>query len=290
MPSALQSALNGNYNQLNSENCTVHLSNSLALKVYPDSKPCNLKIASLQKGLIFVCDGKERIGEGTGFGFPVLMYPRETIFSRTSTVCVAQTAESVQIQKEFLMDTTARNKFRNVRLENEKARAFIRFLSEIYRKNRRLRFLSLKEFFVTTGVESTFVKTTPMGKVLVTYDVRDHIINVKVDFRQLKKEQLAKVFVLNEQSASFFRKYSDAHNVSLIDRKIGAWDTVDSEWACLTDLQGRIGYRLWNVRGSVLRRGRETMKNCLDWVGLDYEISPYKEVFEYKIEILGARR
>jgi hypothetical protein len=77
--------------------------------------------------------------------------------------------------------------------------------------------------------------------------------------------------------------------VRLIDRQIGAWDIVDSDWACLTDLQGRVGHRLWGVRGSVLRRGRETMKNCLDWVGLDYELNPRREVFEYKIEILGVK-
>jgi len=79
------------------------------------------------------------------------------------------------------------------------------------------------------------------------------------------------------------------HHARLIDRQIGAWDIVDSDWACLTDLQGRVGYRLWGVKGSVLRRGRETMKNCLDWVGLDYEVNPHREVFEYRIEIVGAK-
>jgi len=288
MCSAVQTALSDNYERLNSEKYTALLSNSVILEVYSSTKPCNLKIANLQKGLIFVYKGAERVGEGTGFGVPVLIYPKETYFSSSSTISVAQTAESIKIRKEFYMDRAARNKFRNVYLENQKTRAFIRYLTDFYQKNRRLRFLSLKEFFVNMGVESTFVKTASAGKVSVTYDISNCVINVKVDFLHLKKAHLQKVFVLNEQSTSFFRKYSDADHSSLVDKQIGAWDAVGSEWACLMNLQGRIGYRLWKVNGSVLRRGRESMKNCLNWVGLDYEVDPDRKVFEYKIEILGV--
>ena len=288
MCSVVQTALSDNYERLNSEKYTALLSNSVILEVYSSTKPCNLKIANLQKGLIFVYKGAERVGEGTGFGVPVLIYPKETYFSSSSTISVAQTAESIKIRKEFYMDRAARNKFRNVYLENQKTRAFIRYLTDFYQKNRRLRFLSLKEFFVNMGVESTFVKTASAGKVSVTYDISNCVINVKVDFLHLKKAHLQKVFVLNEQSTSFFRKYSDADHSSLVDKQIGAWDAVGSEWACLMNLQGRIGYRLWKVNGSVLRRGRESMKNCLDWVGLDYEVDPDRKVFEYKIEILGV--
>jgi hypothetical protein len=289
MCSAAQLALSDDYQRLESEKCVISLSSSAALEVYSNTKPHNLKIANLQKGLVFVYDGLERVGEGTGFGFPVLVCPKETFFSGSSTVYVAQTADSIRIRKEFFMDRTARNKFRNVYLKNHEARAFIRYLTDLYQKKKHLRFLSLKEFFVNMGVESTFVKTTSIGKLPVTYDVSGYVIHVKVDFRHLKRAHPRKVFVLNEQSANFFRKYSDAHHARLIDRQIGAWDMVGSDWACLTDLQGRVGYRLWGVNGSVLRRGREIMKNCLDWVGLDYEVNPCREVFEYKIEILGVK-
>jgi hypothetical protein len=288
MRSTLQSAFTDNYERLTTEKYTLPLSNSLSLAIYSSTKPHNLKIANLQKGLILIHDGEEKIGEGTGFGFPVLIYPRETFFSGSSTVSVAQTAESLQIRKEFYMDRAARNRFGNVYLENEKARAFIRCLTDLYQKNRRFRFLSLKEIFVKMGVESAFVKTVAIGKVSVTYEIAHSAMNVKVDFRHIRKTRPRKVFVLNEQSAVFFRKYSDGHNSSLVDGQIGAWDVVCSEWACLTDMQETVGYRLWNVKGGMLRRGRETMKNCLDWAGLDYEVEPSREVFEYKIEVLGG--
>jgi hypothetical protein len=289
MRSAVQSALSDDYQLLESEKYACPLSSSVAVEVYSNTEPHNLKTANLQKGLVFVYDGLERVGEGTGFGFPVLVYPKETFFSSSSTVHVAQTADSIRIRKEFCMDRTARNRFRNVYLRNREARALIGYLTDLYQKKKHMRYLPLKEFLVNMGVESAFVKTPPIGRLLVTYDISGCSIHVKVDFRHLQRERPRKVFVLNEQSASFFRKYSDAHHARLIDKQIGAWDAVNSDWACLTDLQGRIGYRLWGVDGSVLRRGRETMKNCMNWVGLDYEVDPYSKVFEYKIEILGAR-
>jgi hypothetical protein len=288
MHSTVRAVSYDNFKRLNTEKYTVPLSNSTALDVYSNTKPHNLKIAELQKGLILTYNGKERVGEGTGFGFPVLIYPKETFFSSSSTVSVAQTAESIRIRKEFYMDRAARNKLGNVYLQNQKVRAFIRYLTDFYQKNRRFRYLSLKEFCVKMGVESTFVKAAAVGKVAVTYDIHDYLINVKVDFHHLQKVRPKKVFVLNEQSAEFFRKYSDASHVSLVDKKIGAWDDVSPEWACLTDVQGRVGYRLWKVDGSVFRRGRETMDNCLDWVGLDYEVAPSNDVFEYRIKILGG--
>lgn len=288
MHSTMQAAFSGNCERLKTEKYVVPVSSAVVLEVYSSTQPYNLKIADLQKGLILIYNGEERVGEGTGFGFPVLIYPKETFFSGSSKVFMMQTGDSFKICKEFYMDRMARNKFGNVYLENQKVRALIRYLTAFYQNNRRFRYLSLKGFFVRMGVEASFVKTDAVGKVAVTYEISKGFVNVRVDFRDLRKLPPQKVFVLNEQSAKFFRKYSDAAGASLVDKQIGAWDVVRSEWACLTSLQGRVGYRLWQVDDSVLRRGRETMTNCLDWAGLDYKVAPDREVFEYRIEILGG--
>ena len=290
MHSTMQSAFNSVYKRLLTEKYVVPISTALALEVYSTTKPYNLKIADLQKGLILLYNEKERVGEGTGFGFPVLIYPKETFFSGSSKIFFTETTDSVKIIKEFCMDRMARNKLGKVYLENQKVRAFIRCLTDFYQKNRHFRYLSVKSFFVRMGIKATFVKTASVGKIAVTYEIRNGIINVRVDFRDLRKVRPQKVFILNEQSAKFFRRYSDSSNVNLIDKQIGAWDAVRSEWACLTSLQHQVGYRLWKVDGSVLRRGRETMNNWLDWVGLDYEVAPDNAFFEYRIEILRGSR
>jgi hypothetical protein len=288
MASATGLLLSEHYQLSRAEKQTIPISRSVALELYSNTKPYNLKIGNLQKGLILVYDGVERIGEGTGFGFPVLICPKETYFSSSAEVWVKQTQGSVRIRKEFIMDRIARNKVANVQLENQQARAFIKVLTQLYQKNKRFRYLSLKELIERMGAKCTFVKISSVGKVPVTYTISDHQISVEVDLNKLSISP-KKIFVLNEQSASFFPRYQDSNGANLFGKQMGAWDTVNAKWACLLSQQEQIGYRLWNVDDCVLRRGSETMKNCLDWAGLDYEVPPLKDVFEYQIEILGGK-
>lgn len=292
MSSAAEPALSQNSQQLSLEKISIPVSNCLALDVYSSTKPHNLKIASLQKGLIFVCDATEKVGEGTGFGFPVLVCPEETYFSGSATVNLSKSSKGIMVRKEFVMDRTARNKLGNVRLKNQQTRAFIRYLCNLYQGNRHFRFpfLMLKEFIVNMGVEAAFEETEPVGKVSISYEIRGNAVRVQVDLSQIEEKHRKKVFILNEQSASFFRRYHDSHGAALVDGQIGAWDNVNAEWACFTDAQGQVGFRLWQAKDAVFRRGREIMRDCLDWAGLDYEVNPDIEVFEYRIELVeGAK-
>ena len=93
--------------------------------------------------------------------------------------------------------------------------------------------------------------------------------------------------MLNEEGAHFFRKYSDSAGLKLADKEIGIWDSVTAQSAKIADNQGRTGFSLKNVEGTVLRRGREFVKGRLDWIGLDYELNPEDDIFEYEIEIFG---
>ena len=61
--------------------CMVPISDSLSIHIYSDTKPRNAFIYDLQKGLTLICKGVEMVGEGTGFGVPVLVYSDETYFS-----------------------------------------------------------------------------------------------------------------------------------------------------------------------------------------------------------------
>ena len=106
--------------------------------------------------------------------------------------------------------------------------------------------------------------------MIVTYTLDRNRILVKLSFSQLDQNNLQKVFVLNEQGAHFFRKYSDSEGLKLNDEEIGAWDSVTAKSAKIADKQDRIGFRLKNVEGTVLRRGREAVKGFsrLDWFRL----------------------
>lgn len=269
---------------------TIPISDSIALRVYSSTEPHNWKIASLQKGLIFVYNGVERIGEGIGFGVPIIIASNETYFSGSSNVYVHQSQGSTIIRKEYCMDHKARNRFRNIRLENRQMRSILRHLSEVYQLNRHSRFLmlTLKNVPMKIGVGASFVETPSLGKVIVTYNIlRDRIL-VKTDFSYLNKRNSERIFVLNEQGTQFFRRYHDARGKQLIGEQIGAWDQIEADWASIVNAQGNAGFRLDRIKKGILRVGREFQGNSLDWIGLDYELDPRSAVVNYQIEILGA--
>ena len=268
---------------------TFPISDSVALSAYLDTKPQNMKIANLQKGLIFVYNGVDVIGEGTGFGVPILKYSDETYFSGSSNLHVHKQGNLVVIRKEFFMDLVARERFRNIRLENRKIRTLIDYMSMLYQKYKRLdrSILLVKGLLLRFGVQPSFIRIPSKAKVTVTYIIDRRRILVEMNFSLLDRTNLEKVFVLNEQGAWFFRTYSDLDGLRLVDEEIGAWTDVKAQSAKITDYHERIGFGLKNMKGGILRRGRELLKDSLDWVGLDYELSPENDSFEYEIEILG---
>jgi hypothetical protein len=231
----------------------------------------------------------ERVGEGAGFGVPVIVCSDETYFSGTSKVCMSRGGSSLAIRKEFLMNLVARNALRGIKLENRKVRTILKHAAEFYREHKHLRSLTLKSFSKELEFNTCFIETEPIGSVVVDYTIIKGGILIRADFRLLKKKDLDGIFVLNEQGTRFFRKYSDSEGNVLADENIGAYDCVTAERAEITDLSGRIGFGLHQLRSSLLRRGREFLEGTLDWVGLDYDIDPKASVFEYKIEILGVQ-
>lgn len=268
---------------------TFALSDSLSVRIFANNNPKNLKIADLQKGLILICDGIEVIGEGTGFGVPVVKYSDETFFSGSSCLHVKNNANRLEIRKEFLMNLVARDRFRNLKLENPKIRAMFDYISILYQRHGYLArsILIMKSLFFGIGLKSSFKKSPHRGKVVVTYIIDRKRISVKLNLGLLDQTNLRKIFILNEQGAHFFRTYSDSDGLRLVDEQIGAWQEVLAQSARMADAESKIGFNLNSVEGSILRRGRERMKESLDWVGLDYELAPNHHQFEYEIELYG---
>lgn len=269
---------------------TFLMTDSIGFRVYSDAKPNIWRTADLQKGLILVYNGKEEVGEGTGFGVPVIMTSGETYFSGSARVYLRETRQSVFIKKEYCMDLLARNAYRNVRLENSRLRSMLKRVSELYQRNRRWRsaILTLKEIAMKIGVDSSFVKTVSIGRVVVSYKIYQNRILVEADFTHVKQLRLEKIFMMNEQGTEFFKRYLDSSGERLADEQIGAWDQVTTDWAEIMNSKCNIGFRLRRIEGSLLRVGREFQDGHLDWVGLDYQVEPRNKTFRYEIEILGV--
>ncbi len=270
---------------------THAFSGSAALRVYADTRPYNLKISQLQKGLVLLYKGREVVGEGAGFGAPILKYMDETVFSGTSNLQVYESGSQVIIQKDYDMNLVLRDKLRNLTLESVALRRKIDYAAQLYQKNKKVaRSVGhLKMVLSKLGVKSRFVPTTSRGEVATTYTIKGNKIGVKMVFSQINQSNLQKLIVMNEQGAHFFEKYSDSEKRVLNDEEIGVWNEVTAKAASICDCQNRLCFRLKTVKNSLIRRGREVANGSLDWIGLDYEFNP-QNTFEYEIEILEKNR
>jgi hypothetical protein len=85
----------------------------------------------LQEGLILIHDGKELVGEGTGFGVPVLQYSDDMYFSGESKLLLSRRERIQVIRKEFLMDRAPKRKIGNSIIQSRILLAFWRHLSAL---------------------------------------------------------------------------------------------------------------------------------------------------------------
>ncbi|HLN45729.1 MAG TPA: hypothetical protein VK209_08485 [Candidatus Sulfotelmatobacter sp.] len=288
MCSLKESTLHINMHSFDTEKVSIPISQSLTLNIYSSNKPHNLKIAELQKGLILTYNGIQLVGEGAGFGLPVIVCPEETFFSGSAKVTISIVSGLVRIVKEFSMDRVLRNKFGKLQLENRQVRSLLKYLAGLYQNNQSFRSVLFREFMTNLRIKSSFEKKDTVGKISVTYEVSKNNIKVQVDLSGVKTQYRKEIFILNEQSSHFFRKYSDSQGTTLTDNEIGAWNNSKGQYASFTDVQDRFGFRVWQAEGAILRYGREVMRNHLDWIGLDFEVNPKKDIFEYKVDLLGA--
>lgn len=267
---------------------TIPVSAHTSLRLYPDTRPHNCQIADIQKGLILVHKGTERVGEGTGFGVPIARYDGKTYFSSASTVQISGRDGHLTAIKEFSLDTVAEKNFAKVKMDNGPIYKLMTYVDELYREHKHLRLLTLANLSKNLGLQTNFVKTKTIGTVTIAYKIKPPMLHVEVNLDSLRKNKLETVFLSNEQSSRFFAKYHDSSGTILYGRKIGAWEKVNGEWACILNKTSDAGFRLWKVKDAILYRGREYLADFFDWAGLDYEIGCEKTRFEYDIEILGS--
>ncbi|KAA3663103.1 MAG: hypothetical protein DWQ10_00845 [Calditrichaeota bacterium] len=142
------------------------LANGLTLEVYTDARPHVGKIAGLQKGLILKRDQTELIGEGYGFGLPLVVSNGGSWL-----------ASEARIGKFVHGDTTV--------------------LSKLY-------VFDTQEFDVQFP-RRRYVQTKPIGTVRIDYLIFGNIIEVTADLKGLVDADYEYVYFMNEQSGKHFR-------------------------------------------------------------------------------------
>jgi len=278
-------------------NCTkkgwiVKLNDDLSLLAYQDSKPNNVgETRELQKGLILTSSGKELNEEGVGFGVPVALFSDKPYFSKSAQLLVNDTGKETILLKRFKMNCIYTKGWRQKVLTDHSLHSFFYFFQkkiEIAYHNHRnfqkmMRHITKLQNYL--GIKTCFLEVKPRGEITLSYKISSNRIGVKVDLRRLQKRNCKKVFILNEQGASFFRKYFDSLGLELFDDNIGVWDSVQADWACISDLKGKLSFRLKQFPELKMYRGREHLEGLLSWAGLAYELKPSKRVFYYEIDL-----
>ena len=260
---------------------------TFSLRIYPDSRPENMEIAPLQKGLVLVVDGEEVIEEGVGFGVPVLKYTDKTFFCRTAVVYIKeQNKNSALIEKVFLLDSVSKKRLNGAFIND----GFYSVLHKIFElsylrcgKGRSL-FDWVMKLRKLLGIETYFAKVSPRGIVTFRYYCYPDHIRVSADFSGVDLTQCREILVLNEQGGSFFRRIRSGDLVSH-DREIGAWVKSVSGFAEFSDFGGRVSFSVESKSSSSLYVGWEQVKGRFSWAGINFGLSPKTLMFNYKIRL-----
>lgn len=258
------------------------------MQLYADTRPHHQSTLKLQKGLIITSRGLEFSGEGVGLGVPALRYNDKTYFSGSSTVEVEQTSGRAKAVKKFTLDLASARTLRNISVETKTIRGIKKGFDQLYMKGKRSRLLPVEKLLKQIGIQRDFVRTKPLGIATVIYTISPSHVQVRVEFKLHHRKGVQRIYLLNEQGSTHFRKYCDSSGMVLYDKDIGAWEVVNAKWACIQSVDEKVGFRLWKREKSTLYRGREFLSGLLDWVGLDYEVDPDTMGFCYDIELVRS--
>lgn len=272
---------------------TANLDGLFSCRLYEDTRPHCLEIAQLQKGLVLLIDGKEIIEEGVGFGTPVVLYEDRPYFSSSAQIQLQANGDRSVLTKSFSMDTVSRKRFRKAFYLNDSFYIFFhRRFHNVYTRRGKVTPILTKiiELRKALRINTEFHKVKPRGTITVKYTCSPGTIEVEVQLSRLDRARCKEIQILNEQGASFFRKYSDSDGLTLVDGQIGAWETVEADEVSLSNLKETIAFTMRNKAEATLLRGREVVPKRYSWVGFCYSLNPRTQRFKYAIKLTAPVR
>ncbi len=241
---------------------SVQLDEGLVLRVYADTRPHIGKIDELQKGLVLVVDGRQKIEEGFGFGAPIIRYDSRTYLSRHAEIARRTIEGRPALVKRYTIDV---------------ADHASQFLREKYRD------------------------VAPLGAVVFTYTLTSPTtLAVTVDFSELAVAWDA-AYLMNEQGARAFPIYQgriddgDALDATHTGEEVGIWRPVGDPCGCWLNREGTLRFCVETEPGRSTYIGRERYLQVhwagiyvLSWSGVDIELTAPVTRYDYLIHIERA--
>jgi hypothetical protein len=134
-------------------------------------------------------------------------------------------------------------------------------------------------------INTRFIRTETKGEVKITYRIYRRTIDIDVDLTRLKRQGCKSIIILNEQGATFFRRYQDGSGLILQNDEIDAWKKVRSTLASFSDITNTHAFELKKPSNAELFRGREVVNGRLAWSGLNYVFDSSINHFMYSIKL-----
>jgi hypothetical protein len=243
----------------------------------------------LQNGFLLVDRGYELAEEAVGFGVPVLQKGLQTIFPGAVKLSWAKSGSFTwQINAVFTLNLVEKiTRDGNIDLENRLLYALKNGAAALIRGLPGLRSMltatssQLRRLFhlETTYAQAGFNITLA---VRYTLDTLTGKIQVEIDTPGLP-EDISAVMVMNEQGAHYFDHYHDSSGIEIHGEAIGCWDEVTARQAWFESKLHKVAFKLDQVKGARLFRGRELIGSRLAWAGFGYSFSPSLSTFHYEM-------
>jgi hypothetical protein len=246
--------------------------------------------ARLQKGFLLLDNGEELTEEAVGFGVPVVKRGLRSIFPGDVALTWLKKGSTWVVTAQFKLNLVEKiSRGGNGKVGNKPFYAIKDFLAEIIRRfpvfRSLLTFLSsmLRQLF---NWKTTYTDGGVTTEVKVIYTVEEGTgrTMVDIDLSGLPSD-LTEVVMMNEQGAHAFDRYRDSSGNSLQDNEIGCWDEVNAEEAWFESSTRQIAFRLGQVAGARLFRGRELIGSRLAWAGFGYTFPPSIRKLHYELKI-----
>lgn len=223
------------------------------LRLYPDARPHVGKIARLQKGLVWVVEGRELIQEGYGFGLPIIEYQGRAYSARHAEVERYPLPDGVRLVKRFHMDTVDTP---------------IRFLRRKYRS------------------------VPSLGHVTLQYDVHpDGRLRVHADFTGLEVAW-ERAYLMVEQGSNHFTRLILADGSVTEAADLGIWHPTTALPACFESGDGRRRFCVIPDEPVDAYVGRERYLQYnwrgvfyLAWSGIDLTIPRLRASFDFTVAL-----
>lgn len=244
----------------------------------------------LQKGLLLVDLGQKLAEEAVGFGVPVLKRGLQAIFPGAANLSYQQQDGIWKITALYSLNLVERiSKAGGVPVENKPFYAAKYVLAALIRRSPILRgpltaiSSRLSKAF---NWETTYAPAGLSTELQVFYSLKSGMgkVDIEIDTGDLP-DGITEVMVMNEQSARMFDCYRDTSGIFLQGQAIGCWDKVTAREAWFESSVHRVAFRLGQVNGARLFRGRELVGSRLDWAGFGYSFAPSIQRFRYELSI-----